>query len=216
MTWDANKPSSSESPALAPAQIQTNWQRLQAIITADHFFATTADGSQGYHKVVRWINQGSSPAYITNVGQTFTKSVTVTYDSTDITAPQLFYRISDGTNQRESPISIVPILAFVNFDGTTAGSGSSQTIRSSYNVTSVTRTTSSSGLYTITFPSLPTNAYSVSITGMRNGSGEVFGYVNGSTTYTDSVNTTTLKIGFQSSGGNLRDVVMGNVIVFGG
>lgn len=220
MTWDPNKPANNESPALAPQQIRTNWARLQAMIAADHLFSAAISADQGYHRVVHWINQGDSPAYINGTGQTFTKNATVTVNTVNQTAAHLFHRTSDGTTLREAPITPVPILAFVNFNGTVAANNSAQTIRSSYNVSSVTRQGTTIGQYVVNFATaLPSNAYAVSITGRRADSGDVNGWVVNTATfpnYGDAVSTTLLRIEFRNHNDTRQNVDMGSVIIFGG
>lgn len=220
MTWDASKPDASQSPGLAPTQIQTNWNRLQAMISGDHVFNATSPtpNTDGYHKIIHWITQITTPTEINGTGIEYAKDDSVTVNAVVQTAPHKFYKSYDGTTLITSPLSQVPIRAFVNFNGTTSGNNAVQTIRSSYNVTSVTRNGTTTGEYLITFASaLPTNAYAVSITGMRGEDARgIFGYVRGNATYGTSVSTTTLLVGFRTASDNDRqDVIMGNVVILG-
>ena len=41
MTFDPTKPDADQSPGNAPAEIQTNWTRLQSMISGDHLFNAT-------------------------------------------------------------------------------------------------------------------------------------------------------------------------------
>lgn len=218
MTWSASIPNASQSPGLFPAQAQDNWGRLQAIITADHLFSTSTSSDEGYHKVVHWINQ-ADPTYMNGVGMTYAKDALQKINSVDQTAPQLFNRTSDGTTNRENPITCVPIRAYVVFDGTVAGSGATQTIRSSYNVDSVTRSGSGDGRYIVNFTAgtIPSDTYAMSITGMQAGTNSsCVGYVNGDAAYTTSITTTTLSIRFENLSSTNKDVVMGCVMIYGG
>jgi hypothetical protein len=61
---------------------------------------------------------------------------------------------------------------------------------------------------------MPDANYMVQITGMRSGVGEVFGFIQGAVAPTTSQTTTEVKIGFQSSNGTARDVIIGSVTVF--
>lgn len=156
MTWDPNKPANNESPALAPQQIRTNWQRLQAIITKDHLFQSTSQPDEGYHKVVHWITQGADAVRINGTGQLYTKNAPILINSVTQNAAQLFYISYDGTTERTAPISPVPIRAAVSFRGRT--SNGPATIDYSFFVSGVQRT--SLGNYTITFTSnLPSEHY---------------------------------------------------------
>lgn len=158
MTFDATKPASNESPSDAPSQIQTNWSRLQTLIGADHQFNAGAATNDGYHKVVRWTTQGSSPSYINGTGQSFVKNASVTVNAVTQTAGHLFHRTSDGTTTREAPLSVLPVRASVSFVSRT--SLGNCTLNSAYNVTSVAWT--SKGRYTITFTNnMPSTYYLV-------------------------------------------------------
>lgn len=64
MTYVIQAPNSSESPALFPAQANTNFQRLRDIIDADHFFLDTAGAPpsiQGFHRKVDFMNLAAQP-----------------------------------------------------------------------------------------------------------------------------------------------------------
>lgn len=169
MTWDASKPDASQSPGLAPTQIQTNWSRLQAMISGDHVFNATAPtpNTDGYHKVIHWITQITEPSYVNGTGLTFAKDADVIINGVTQTAPQIFHRSSDGTTEREAPISPVPIRAAVSFQGRTTNGIC--TLYYSYNVTQVER--QSNSRYVITFTNaLPSiyylfqgNAYQITI-----------------------------------------------------
>ena len=45
MTFDSSKPNANESPSQFPAQAQTNWSRIETIVSADHQWNDAADAS---------------------------------------------------------------------------------------------------------------------------------------------------------------------------
>lgn len=90
MTFDASKPASNQSPSLAPNQIQTNWLRLQTLISGDHLFNASADTNDGYHKIIHWVTQGSAPPAINGTGLTYALNDTVKVNAVDQTAAHLF------------------------------------------------------------------------------------------------------------------------------
>ena len=57
MTFDPSKPQTSQSPALFPAQNQTNMNRLQTLFGVDHQFNDTSATNDGWHKVIEWVEQ---------------------------------------------------------------------------------------------------------------------------------------------------------------
>jgi hypothetical protein len=61
-----------------------NFQYLQTDLSTDHnFTGNTATSGDGYHKIIHFVNQGSDPSVVTNIGQLYTKTVGATQ--------QLFY-----------------------------------------------------------------------------------------------------------------------------
>lgn len=219
MTWDPSKPDASESPGLFPTQGQGNWARLEDLFEADHVFNSTASTNDGWHKVMRWVKQNPAPSANATAASTYAFDTTYKRSGADVTAPHLYHLPPTGTDTNIFPMSVAPIRAYVNFDGTnTSGSGAVQTIRSSFNVVQVTRSGTSTGTYIVEIAAsaLPTSGAGIIVTGMRSSSGEAFGFVEGSATYSDSVTTTSITIGFESSGGTRRNVTMGTVIVVGG
>lgn len=165
MTWSASIPNASASPASFPTQAQTNWSRLQAIITADHLFSTSSSSDQGYHKIVHWVNQGgdlgdNSPAPSTGVGQLYTKTVTTTGISATAGAGEhlCYQRGTNGAALQEASLSACPVRASVNFDS--RSSNGAATINWGFNVADVQRT--AEGRYTINFTTdLPSTYYIV-------------------------------------------------------
>ncbi len=73
MTFNALIPLASDSPGLFPAQCQTNWSRLQTIISADHQFNLSAATNDGYHTLIRLIPQAPSGVLL-GTGRLYSKS----------------------------------------------------------------------------------------------------------------------------------------------
>lgn len=198
MTFNPSVPLNSDSPSIFPAQNQTNMSRLQILLGADHQFNLTAAADDGYHNLIH-LTQQAPAGVLAATGRAYVKSTGGLI--------QLFYMDDAGREYQISP----GILASVNFNGT--GAVGAQTLRSSSNVTSVMKT--ATGLYTVNFTTPIANVnYIVNVTGMRGSANEAFGFIQGSATYSDSVTAALVKIGFQSSSGNARDVIMGNVTVY--
>ncbi len=155
MTWNPNKPANDKSPALAPAEIRTNWARLQKMIEGDHLFNTTSNTDDGWHKVIRHIDQSGAlgdgaPAPLVGNGQLYTKTLTTLGlgASTAGAGEQLMYqRGTGGGSLQEASLSVCPVRAAVNFDG--RDSDGTCTINWSYNVSGVER--ADNKRYTITF-----------------------------------------------------------------
>lgn len=203
MTYDASIPLAGDSPALFPAQSQQNYQVLQTIIGKDHQFNLTPAGgdNSGYHNIVHMIPQ-SIPALVAGNGQLYVRLTGGLI--------QLFYMDDAGTEYQITPKSATNIVAAVNFNGI----GGASIRGTALNVSSVTRT--GEGKYTVNFTTpLSSNNYIVQLTGMRDATDDISnGQVAGNATYGNSVSTSSLKIQFNGGTSSLRDVLMGNVIVY--
>ena len=201
MTFNPTVPLNSDSPSIFPAQGQANFTRLQTIIGVDHQFNLSPAANDGWHNLIHMTQQAPSGA-LAATGRAYVKS----------SAGQVndFYMDDAGTQYQITPT--IPIRASVNFDGT--GAVGAQSIRSQFNVASVMKT--ATGTYTINFTTaMPDANYMVQITGMRSTNADVCnGSVYGSSTYSSSVTTTSVRIFFNGSSDNLRDVIMGNVTIF--
>lgn len=202
MSFNASVPLNSDSPSIFPAQNQTNMTRLQTIVGADHQFNLTAAADDGYHNLIHLTQQAPSGA-LAALGRLYGKSSSGRVHQ--------FYMDSAGTEYQITPT--MPIRAAVNFDGT--GGVGAQSIRSQYNVSSVSKT--ADGTYTINFTTaMPDANYMVFALGMRNTSSfpaTAIPQVLGDPTYGSSVTTASVKIQFVSDSGNLRNVLMGNVVI---
>lgn len=198
MTYDPAVPQSSESPSVFPGQGQANFGRLKTIIEADHQFNNTAQANDGYHNVIHETLQTPS-GVLASTGRLYANTIAGRVHQ--------FYMDDQGTSYQITPT--LPIRAAVNFNGIPA----IPTIRSSYNVTSVTK--NSTGIYTITFTTaMPNTNYIVHVTGMRNSTSVCFGMVSGDATYGNSVKTGSVKVEWQGGGNSPVDVFMGNVTVY--
>lgn len=203
MSYNPAIPLNSDSPAVFPAQSQTNYARLQTIVGADHQFNLSAAADDGYHNLIHLTQQAPS-GVLAATGRLYAKS--------SASRIHAFYMDDQGTEYQLTPS--MPIRASVNFNGNGATS-SNQTIRSSYNVSQVLQK-STAGIYEITFTNpMPDTNYIVQVTGMRPTSDDlVVGCVRGDSTYTNIVKTTKIDVAFFNNGGSNQKVLMGNVTIF--
>lgn len=73
MTFDSSKPNANESPSQFPAQAQTNWQRIETIVSGDHQWNDSADASDGKHVKARFPEQTSAPSTAANEAALYSK-----------------------------------------------------------------------------------------------------------------------------------------------
>jgi hypothetical protein len=207
MTYNPNAPNASQSPGLFPTQANTNFGRLKTLIQGDHQFNDSVQTTDGKHLQVTLINRAvpsSLPAG--TIGMVYARTISGVrnlywYDGTVV--EQL-------TNT--ALVNPVPVLAAVNFDGTTAANP--MTMRSNYNITSVQRT--STGNFTINFTTpIPNNRFVVQVTGMRDSDSSCVCFVRGDATYGNSMATTFVRVSFRGDSFNQQNPFMGSVIVYG-
>lgn len=200
MTFSPSVPLNSDSPGVFPAQNQANMNRLQTLLGADHQFNLTAAANDGWHNLVHLTQQAPAGA-LAATGRLYVKS--------SASRIHAFYMDDTGAEYQMTPT--MPIRAAVNFNGT--GANGVKTMRSQFNVASVTKT--GTGKYTITFTTpMPNDSYIVMATGMRPATGDISnGLVAGDAVYSNSVNTTRVKVEFNGGSSNLADVLMGNIII---
>lgn len=212
MTYSTNVPNANQSPGSFPAQASTNWTRLKALIGGDHLFNNTSDTDDGYHKVVHWVKQDGTTTAEAASAVSFAEDASYTRAGTAITAPHLFHYTTSGNDTNKFPISVVPVRAYVVFNGS-GTVGNPQTINSQYNVSSVSKAIN--GRYTINFTdTLPSSKYAVSISASAPSS-DAQGAIEAdiSTSVTDSsltIRTTS------SSGSTLSTCNYISVTVYGG
>jgi hypothetical protein len=199
MVYTSNVPQASQAIATTQPIIQANFGFLAASIGQEHNFNASGTGTDTYHL------KASMPSQSDPAGA--------------LTAPITgVYYVSGGkakfyNNTQVGGALLLPILAATNFS-VGASPTFTITLRSSYNIASVVRT--AEGLFTVTFTNaLPNANYCVQLTGMRNDSSVVFGMVQGNATYGSSVSTTNVKIQFVNQQATNRDVLMGNLLVYG-
>ena len=196
MTFNPAIPANSDSPSIFPAQAQTNWGRLQALVTADHQFNLSVAANDGYHNLVHLAPQAPA-GVLASTGRLYSKS----------SAGRIHAFYMDDTGAAYQVTPTLPIRAAVSFQANGA-------ILSSYNVTSVTR--NGAGDYTVNYTvAMPDNKYIVHVTGMREANDKVpIPAIYGSAVYTNSVTTSSVRVIFFGQNTSGHDVVMGNVIIF--
>ena len=117
MTFQVIVPNAGQSPGLFPAQNNTNFQRLQTIINADHIFNATAAANDGTHRQVTLTNRidpTNVPAGCNSMlyGKTAVDSVNELWFYDNVSAKQLNWREIDGSvaidNSSFATISAIP------------------------------------------------------------------------------------------------------------
>lgn len=207
MVYTSNVPQANQAIATTQPIIQANFGFLAASIGQEHNFNASGSGTDTYHKFCSMPNRGGGDPVAVPAG---TNGQFYVLNST-----AKFYNATQvGGN----------LLAAVNMQINFNGSGSTGTalnaggnsVRGSFNVDVASSTHDSTGNYTIVFTNpLPSVNGGVLITGMRSGTGECFGFIQGAAALGTSFTVNQIKIGFQSSGGTARDVILGTVLIFG-
>lgn len=220
MTWNTStNPASSSKIRNFPGDVKANmWDRLQAIISADHQFNLSAASNDGYHKVARWVNQAgaygdNTPAAIATTGQLYTKTIN--------SQQHIFGRVGSATSKNaEVCLSFMPIRAACSFDATGAIVGTK------FNVTSVTR--NSLGDFTVnvntgTANGLPSINPIIIVQAVRNSAGQapLSAHVKNSTSWGTTqidigVNPNVVNVVFVDGSGNLEDPLRAFFILFDG
>lgn len=140
MTFSTNVPNASQSPGLFPAQCNTNFERLQTLLEANHKFNDTAAANDGYHQNIQMIPL-ATPANLAAAGQLFA--------NIDVTGNPLTYK--DTLNNVYQITPGLPLRAAVVFSP-----GGTQLY--SFNVVSVLD--QGSGSYKINFSNnIPSSSY---------------------------------------------------------
>lgn len=104
MTFNSAIPLNSDSPGIFPAQSQTNFARLQTIVSADHQFNLTAAANDGWHTLIHLIPQAPS-GVLANTGRAYSKSVGGLI--------QFFYMDDAGTEYQLTPQSVTEVSKIV-------------------------------------------------------------------------------------------------------
>lgn len=209
MVYTSNVPQANQAIATTQPIIQANFGFLAASIGQEHNFNASGSGTDTYHKFCSMPNRGGGDPVAVPAG---TNGQFYVLNST-----AKFYNATQVGGNLLCAVNMQ-----INFNGSgsvgnlAGGGGSGNSIRGSFNVNTATSTKDATGLYTITFTNpLPSVNGGVLITGMRNGAGECFGFIQGAAALGTSFTVNQIKIGFQSSGGTARDVILGTVLIFG-
>lgn len=204
MAYTKNVPQSSQQQATTQPIIQANFTFIGNGLPVDHNYNAAGTGTDLYHLQCQMPNQADLASLVagTNGG----------------------YYVNGGwpkyyNGNQVGGLFLCPMNAFIQFSGNGSNgvlTGGGNSIRASYNINSATTTKTATGLYTISFTNtLPSANYLVLMTGMRADAGEVFGFVQSDATYAHNQTTTFVNIGFESSSGTPRNVIMGSVMIFG-
>lgn len=94
MTFDPNIPLASNEPGIFPAQSQTNFGRLQTLISADHQFNNSIAPNDGYHNLIHMTPQAPTEI-LSGIGRTYVRIV----DG----LTQLFYMDDANTEYQITP-----------------------------------------------------------------------------------------------------------------
>src|SRR5687768_9842525 len=100
MTYNASIPLNSDSPAIFPAQSQTNYTRLQTIVGADHQFNLIAAANDGWHTLIHMIPQAPT-GILASTGRLYSKSASGLI--------QLFYMDDAGTEYQLTPQEVTEV-----------------------------------------------------------------------------------------------------------
>lgn len=119
MTFSTNVPNAAFSPGLFPAENNTNFTRLKAIISGDHVFNDTAAENDGIHNQVTLVNRDSPSALVAGAnsmfyGRTATDNVNELWFYDNVSARQLNWRELSGIVTITSSSTYVTILSIPN------------------------------------------------------------------------------------------------------
>lgn len=99
MTFNPAVPLNSDTPSIFPSQNQTNMNRLQTLLGADHQFNLTAAADDGYHNLIHLTQQAPTGA-LAATGRLYVKSASG--------AINLFYMDDAGLEYQITPVSLAP------------------------------------------------------------------------------------------------------------
>jgi hypothetical protein len=106
MSYNSSIPVATTSPSVFPAQCQTNWGRLQTMITADHQFNLAAAANDGYHNLVHMQIPSTLPSGVAS-------SLGRLYVNTANAQVNLFYMDDAGTAYQLTPTYALSTQRFV-------------------------------------------------------------------------------------------------------
>lgn len=92
MTWNPNI-ASNDIPRLSRSVLNTNFSRLETMFGAGHQFNNSADSTDGYHVVAKWLPSTDASVTTGTSIQTFANTINATL------GPHLFTRASNASGQ---------------------------------------------------------------------------------------------------------------------
>jgi len=198
--WNTTAPDGTKSVKANETILQANTTYIETTEAVDHYWNIGAD-EDGHHKQVQMVKKAVAPTLDAGMD-----SFLYAFDNVET---EMFLR------NNTSIMQLLGIKACVVFN---YAAGAAQTIIYSYNVTSVTRT--STGKYTVTYTTaLPTNKYLVLGNAIRNNADTGKGIqlsLQGALAVNTVKSTATCKIVTNSQAGSVVDPLQTWVVCFGG
>jgi len=219
MPWNSTWPQGSLSVKSNRASGNQNTTYIETTASVDHFWNESAN-KDGHHLQVQMPMQGTpavptDPTLATEMDGVFyykAKSATEAPDNQDV---QPFFI----NNEEASTPGVTQIMQLLGIRvcGVFSVSGGVVTVEYSHNLTSITR--NGTGVFTVVFPSLPTNNYLVLGDGVANSSSsteKLDFYVQGSTSLSTVKSKTSFKFRTNNSSGLSADPLQCWFVCFGG
>lgn len=92
ITYNLNVPNGPNNPSVDYPNMQINTNALNTFLSIDHVGFNASPNPNGYHKTIHQVPLNADPATIANIGQIYSKNVTVNA----ISDTQLFFRTGLG------------------------------------------------------------------------------------------------------------------------
>ena len=200
MAWESTAPDGTKSVKANETILQSNTTYTETEMNIDHYWNVGAN-EDGHHKQVQMVKKAAEPALDAGMD-----SFLYAFDNSET---EMYLKNATSVMQ------LLGIKACVVFN---YAAGAAQTIVYSYNVASVTKT--STGKYTITYTNaLPTNKYLVLGNAIRNNADTgkaVLVSMQGSVAVNTVKSTALCKINTNSQSGSVIDPLQTWVVCFGG
>jgi len=200
MVWHVVAPDGTKSVKANETILQENTTYIKTTENTDHYWHVGAD-EDGHHQQVQMVKKGVAPTLDTGMD-----TLLYAFDNVET---ETFLR------NNTSIMQLLGIKACVLFN---YAAGAAQTIVYSYNVTSVSKT--STGKYTVTYTTaLPTNNYLVLGNAVRNNADTGKGIqlsLQGSVAVNTVKSTALCKIVTNSQAGSVVDPLQTWIVCFGG